>query len=119
VLFVANSLAWADGVKNKFGQGFKIETPAEIYPEQFLNVKNHNEKDNSTKSNIDPIKNTYKLKITKDEVNINNSNSNDALSFKKIEDKPVDSNPMFPDREFRGSHNPDFVGTALGLTIGK
>ena len=70
-------------------------------------------------SNIDPIKNTFKLKIIKSENKENNTSSDDSLSFKKIEDAPANSDPMFPDREFRGSHRPNSIGTALGLTIGE
>lgn len=119
LLVLTSHVVLAEGSKYKFGKGFKLKTPAEIYPEQFLNVKSHNKKDNSTVSNIDPIKNTFKLNILKNEDKANNIKIDDTLSFKKIEETPAGSNPMFPDKEFRGSYRPDSVGTALGLTIGK
>ena len=119
VLFIVSSVTFAEGQKYKFGQGFKLEKPAEIYSEKLLNVKNFEANDNSTTSTIDPIKNTLILSNLRNETSNTTTNDNDEeIGFKKLEEGTDGTNPMFPDREFRGSHRPDFCNSALGLTFG-
>lgn len=119
ILLFASNVTFAVEAKYKFGQGFKVEKPTDIYSEKLLNVKNLNVKDNSTTSSVDPIKNTLKLSNLKNETNTVRPNDNDEeIGFKKIDEATPGANPMFPDREFRGSHRPDFCNSALGLTFG-
>ena len=117
LLIFTSNVVLAEGSKYKFGQGFKLETPAEICPEPLLNIKSQRTTDNFTNSDVDHIKKTFKLNTVQD--NINRSRTNEeSLSFKKIDEAPAGSSSIFPDKEFRGSHSPDFCGTALGLTFG-
>jgi hypothetical protein len=117
ILINSNSHS-ADIQANKFGEGFKVETPAEIYPKQLLILKGQRNVDNSSSTSADPVKKAINLKLKETGTAVEEKQS-DALSFKKIEETPTGSNSMFPDKGFRGSRGPDFVGSALGLTFGQ
>jgi uncharacterized protein (UPF0333 family) len=120
VLFFCSNVTFSAEVKYKFGQGFKVEKPTEIYSESLLNVRNLEVKDNSTTSLVDPIKNTLKLSNLKNETNtVKPNDDEEEIGFKKLEEATPGTNPMFPDREFRGSQRPDFCNTGLGLTFGE
>ena len=115
--YLSTNKVFADSPYTKFGQGFKLETPGEICPETLLNLKSQSTSDNFTNNNIDPIKKTFNLNIMHNNISTKKTND-ESLSFRKIDEAPPGTSSMFPDREFRGSHSPDFCGTALGLTFG-